>query len=534
MDYRGFSVGFSKDVFTYTLNNSFQVENIDVGNSVNILETIFFNSQNSSFITDFVKSSTGGVFYGKISYDIQETDFEGNQIPTANWVLTKILSSGSNNFDFNALFDDRFSTKRIEDLAERSHSMLTDVFGSGSFHLSLDEYNNIKQPASLYNNGYLTKNDYQIFYNKQNSLSVSTGIILSNNTLSLDLNTIDHNLLKNYEADRHYKCNDTLIQNNIVWSSFKIVEYINENIPSQIVDYVSSNGGVFNGVISYSNLLEITNDLDIIYKKYLVDYVTNNTNEIFTELSGTGNNSIKYILNSLSLTDLGIRNHNDLLNISGDNLEELYHLTLQQFNRVKFPASETTDGYLTKEDWNTFNSKLGSFDVNIDLEQSTFLRYGNGIMYYNPNIIDHNNLYNYDESRHPQLNDEETTTSNVWSASKIMSMLTGNDFQSYRINLKSGATVEQRLIGLIEGEDYPTGWGLAADGTSLVITHNLNKIVSIISIYSVNGITNDAVKLEGNVAYSTLTNVYYNGGYNRIKLDAFATITTNLIIKIIL
>jgi len=75
---------------------------------------------------------------------------------------------------------------------------------------------------------------------------------------------------------------------------------------------------------------------------------------------------------------------------------------------------------------------------------------------------------------------------------------------------------------------------LAADNNALVITHNLDKVATTVSVFSENGITNDLVKLEGNVAYSTFTNQYYSSGYNRIRLDALATVTTDLIIKIIL
>ena len=82
--------------------------------------------------------------------------------------------------------------------------------------------------------------------------------------------------------------------------------------------------------------------------------------------------------------------------------------------------------------------------------------------------------------------------------------------------------------------NYPTGWVLAADSNALVITHSLDKVATTISVFSENGITNDLVKLEGNVAYSTFTNQYYNSGYNRIRLDAFATVTTELYVEIIL
>lgn len=536
MDNKKFSVNFSKDITTYTNESSFPIDNVDVGHSLNILQTSF-NTQPSELPVDYVKSSTGGIFFGKLEYGITINNFSNNEIPTASWVLSKITNSsgGIDEQVFEVLFNNKFYTKSISDLSQKDHSMLTNISGNGQIHLSTLEYSNIKEPASDLTNGYLRKEDYSIFKNKQDKLVVGTGLSLVNNTLNLVLSNINHDALKNYDLTRHYKCDDSITSSTTLWSSNKITNYISSIISPPVTDYVSKlNGGQFSSKISYTTNPNISSDLDIVHKEYVDNSILTSIDSVYTTLKGTENNSVKTILGTLSLSDLGTRNHSNLTNILGDSEEEAYHLTLVQFNRVKNKASENEDGYLSKEDWILFNSKLGEFSTVKDLLQEEFIRYSNGIMYYNPTKINHDDLLNYSPERHPLLNDEEVTDTNVWSASKIMSMLTGSDFQSYRINLNSGATVAQRLIGLVEGQDYPTGWELSADGSSLIITHNLNNLVSVISVYSVNGITNDAVKLEGNVAYSTLTNIYYNNGYNRIKLDTFATITTNLIIKIIL
>ena len=86
---------------------------------------------------------------------------------------------------------------------------------------------------------------------------------------------------------------------------------------------------------------------------------------------------------------------------------------------------------------------------------------------------------------------------------------------------------------MVEGTDYPTGWILTDDGTSLVITHNLATLASVVKVFSKNGTTSDVTELQGNVAYSTFTNKY-DTGYNAIRLDALATITTELYIKILI
>ena len=79
----------------------------------------------------------------------------------------------------------------------------------------------------------------------------------------------------------------------------------------------------------------------------------------------------------------------------------------------------------------------------------------------------------------------------------------------------------------------PTGWVLSADESALVITHGLNSRSKVVKVLSKNGTTSNCVELQGNVAYSTKTDIY-GTGYNAIRLDAFATVTTELYVEIIL
>lgn len=192
-------------------------------------------------------------------------------------------------------------------------------------------------------------------------------------------------------------------------------------------------------------------------------------------------------------------------------------------------ASDTVLEALQKlgYDQGVLATKLSAFSVAYDDTKTAFLTYSNDHLYWNHAYLDHNGLLNYSADRHALLDDGQTTSSNVWSASKITTELGGyTRFREVRLN--SGATVAQRLSGLVEGTDYPTGWVLTDDGAALVITHSLNSLSGYCAVMSKNGTTSDVVKLEGAKAYGTYTNVYYNSGYNRIRIDALATDLTEL------
>ena len=205
--------------------------------------------------------------------------------------------------------------------------------------------------------------------------------------------------------------------------------------------------------------------------------------------------------------------HSNLSGIFGG----AYHLDETAYANVNRTASSTDTGLLSSTDWNTFNNKLDSFTA------------GNLLSFTETTL-------NVDSDVKP-VKDDVTSVDYTWSSSKIAEMLAGSEEESfatvYTIRLNSGATVAQRLIGLVEGTDYPTGWILTDDSAALVITHNLDTLASLVKVFSKNGTTSDIVELTGNVAYSTFTNKY-GTGYNAIRLDALATITTELYIKILI
>ena len=200
-------------------------------------------------------------------------------------------------------------------------------------------------------------------------------------------------------------------------------------------------------------------------------------------------------------------------------------------------ATASKHGYLPKlantgtrylRDDGTWQTAL-EFTTDISAVTDEFLSYTGGVLYYNPAYLDHNSLQNYDADRHALLDDTTISSTTLWSSSKINSTFSPN----FEIRLNSGATVAQRLVGLVEGTDYPTGWVLSADESALVITHGLNSRSKVVKVLSKNGTTSDCVELQGNVAYSTKTDVF-GTGYDAIRLDAFATITTELYVEIIL
>ena len=226
-----------------------------------------------------------------------------------------------------------------------------------------------------------------------------------------------------------------------------------------------------------------------------------------------------------SIADLGTKSHLSLTNLPGSSAG--YHLSASTYTSVNRYATTSQDGLLSAADWNTFNSKLDA----INGDGTTITISGENISVI-PAGVDHDQLLNYVEAQHRTINDSGTANTDLWSASKIISYVS-NYAAIYTIRLISASTVAGRLVGLVEGTDYPTGWVLSADDAALVITHNLDRLHSSVKIISINGITSNGVELQGNLAYSSVTNVY-GTGYDAIRLDAFATIETELYIKIII
>ena len=226
-----------------------------------------------------------------------------------------------------------------------------------------------------------------------------------------------------------------------------------------------------------------------------------------------------------SIADLGTKSHLSLTNLPGSSAG--YHLSASTYTSVNRYATTSQDGLLSAADWNTFNSKLDA----INGDGTTITISGENISVI-PAGVDHDQLLNYVEAQHRTINDSGTANTDLWSASKIISYVS-NYAAIYTIRLISASTVAGRLIGLTPGVDYPTGWVLSADDAALVITHNLDRLHSSVKVISINGVTSNGVELQGNLAYSSVTNVY-GTGYDAIRLDAFATIETELYIKIIL
>lgn len=99
----------------------------------------------------------------------------------------------------------------------------------------------------------------------------------------------------------------------------------------------------------------------------------------------------------------------------------------------------------------------------------------------------------------------------------------------YLISLPSDTTVEGRITGLIEGTDYPTGWTIAVGSSEfdLLITHNLNKRVANINIYSVS---------DGQERLLRPFNNAYTGillpNLNSVLIEALSDIQTEIKISI--
>ena len=106
----------------------------------------------------------------------------------------------------------------------------------------------------------------------------------------------------------------------------------------------------------------------------------------------------------------------------------------------------------------------------------------------------------------------------------LLDSLTGNPV----IRMPNAGSVGDRITGMTEGSDYPTGWVLAA-GTNpndLLITHNLGKDVAEVTIWANDGTFRE--RLYMNKAYSGIT-----ADNNTILIQNLATIATNLVIHLI-
>lgn len=100
----------------------------------------------------------------------------------------------------------------------------------------------------------------------------------------------------------------------------------------------------------------------------------------------------------------------------------------------------------------------------------------------------------------------------------------------FTITLPSASTVAGRVASAVAGVNYPIGWTLTADGIDIIITHNLDRRIASVSVFS------DASSVErqlfGNAAYSGIYQSH-SGVYNQVAIEALATVETNIVIELI-
>lgn len=102
--------------------------------------------------------------------------------------------------------------------------------------------------------------------------------------------------------------------------------------------------------------------------------------------------------------------------------------------------------------------------------------------------------------------------------------------RSVSITLPSAASVAARILAAVEGVDYPTGWVLTA-GTSpvdLLITHNQNRILNGITVFSIDGLNQERLLVPFSNAYSGIL----VPDTNSVLIEALSDITTKLRINV--
>lgn len=490
-------------------------------------------------IADYVSALNGGTFNAKISYPSALT-LSGNydivyRLWVENYVSTQISSAG-----FESIFDALFAQKSITELASYSHNSTQNIDGGTTnqyYHLTQAQHTNATRVANGTDTGLISNTDWATFNSKLGTINATSPILYNSgtNTVSINVGLVNHDALLNYDADRHLLKDDAGETSSNLWSASKIIDYVASQIPSALTDYVSkTSGGNYDAIIGYSTDVPPVLGTDIPNKTYTDGIVNSSISSYNSILMGSSSGSIQELLGTFDISYIGTRAHNSLTNHQGGSSGQYYHLTQTQCTEATRYATNAQSGLLTSEDWVTFNGKLSAFSTARNTGLSTFLEYSGGLLYYNEGRLDHDSLLNYNINQHRVLNDSVISSTTLWSSSKIASMFTSDANKVYTIRLNAGSTVAQRISGLTAGVDYPTGWTLSGNDVNLIIQHNLDELVADVFVYSKNGSTSDVVKLTGNVAYSTLTNVYSAGDYDSIRLDALATIQTELYIKIII
>jgi hypothetical protein len=100
----------------------------------------------------------------------------------------------------------------------------------------------------------------------------------------------------------------------------------------------------------------------------------------------------------------------------------------------------------------------------------------------------------------------------------------------YSITLPSASTVADRCSGAVSGMDYPTGWTIGAysgNTHDLQITHNLNRRIVSVTVYSTSG-SGDRL-LINTAAYSGIL----APDKNTLRIEGLATVLTPIVINIV-
>jgi len=99
----------------------------------------------------------------------------------------------------------------------------------------------------------------------------------------------------------------------------------------------------------------------------------------------------------------------------------------------------------------------------------------------------------------------------------------------FTLNMPAGATVQQRIDGMTEGVDYPTGWTLTASGLNINVVHNLGRKLANATVFA-NANGDVWQQLTGTSAYSAL---YSYNSSNTISLSSLATVNIPVDVNLI-
>lgn len=112
-------------------------------------------------------------------------------------------------------------------------------------------------------------------------------------------------------------------------------------------------------------------------------------------------------------------------------------LSINGQNQISLALSSSSQtGALSSTDWNTFNSKADS-SHNHDAShvvsgQFDELRISQQSVVQHEQVINHNNLYNYDPLEHAKINDNDIAIDGLWSSNKVNNMFTSLVNNIYR------------------------------------------------------------------------------------------------------